>query len=753
MTSYVSLISRELSLREVQVDAALKLLAEGNTIPFIARYRKEATGELDEVEIRDIRDRAEYLTELDQRRATILDSIGEQGKLTPELEKKIAGALTKAELEDLYRPFKPKRRTRATMAVERGLQPLAELLLAGATSDAELLAAASAYVDPAGEVATAEDALAGARDIAAERIADHPETRAWVRDLTRRRGSFSSKAARGKEGETSKFQDYYSFSEPIRTIPSHRVLAIRRGEADEFLTARVEAPEEEILDGLRRRHAASNRARQQMELVIADSYRRLVAPSVEVELRMELKGRADEEAIRIFAQNLEGLLLAPPAGGRITLGIDPGYRTGCKLAVVNRTGALLETGLIHLHQEDRASREILRLIRTHSVELVAVGNGTASRETDRLVRETIRDIPAETRPITVLVNEAGASVYSASDIAREEFPDLDLTVRSAVSIARRIQDPLSELVKIDPKAIGVGQYQHDVPQTKLKRSLDETVESCVNRVGVEVNTASPALLSYVSGIGPTVAQKIAQHRDTRGSFRSRRDLLAVAGVGAKTFEQAAGFLRIHDGAHPLDRSAVHPERYPLVERIASDLGVDVASLVGNESAVQRVEPSRYVSADVGLPTLQDILAELRKPGRDPREAFEAPSFREDVNEITDLREGMVLQGTVTNVVAFGAFVDVGVHQDGLVHVSQLADRFVGNPSDVVSVGDRVTVRVVSVDVPRKRIGLSMRTGEGGGAGERKPEAKSRPPAQPARPEEPPQVREGFAANGMRITKR
>ena len=702
-------IAAELSLRPAQVRAALELLGQGNTIPFVARYRKEATGELDEVQLRDIRDRHEYLTELDDRRAAILASVEEQGKLTPELRARIEGAATKAELEDLYRPYKPKRRTRATIALERGLGPLAERLWSGALTDAEATRAAAAFVSAEKGVADAEAALAGARDVLAERVADDPGARAFVRDLTRERGVLESRAARGKAGESSKFQDYYDFSEPLKRIPGHRVLAIRRGEAEEFLTARVLAPEEEILAGLRQRFVRRSAAPRQMEMVVTDAYSRLIATSVEVELRMELKTRADDEAIGIFGQNLEGLLLAPPAGGRVTLGVDPGFRTGCKLAVVSATGALLATGVVYLHQEERAKDELRRLVREHGVELVAVGNGTASRETDRLVREATRDLPAERRPVVVLVNEAGASVYSASDLAREELPELDLTLRSAVSIARRLQDPLAELVKIDPKSIGVGQYQHDVAETKLKRRLDETVESCVNRVGVEVNTASPALLSYVAGIGPTVAQRIAAYRDEHGAFESRAALKKVSGLGAKTFEQSAGFLRVRGGRHPLDASAVHPERYALVERIAADLGTKVEALVGNEAVVERIRPERYVAEGVGIPTLQDIVAELRKPGRDPREGFEAPAFRDDVQTIEDLREGMTLEGTVTNVVAFGAFVDVGVHQDGLVHVSQLSDRFVKDPNQVVRVGQRVTVRVLSADPARKRIALTMKT--------------------------------------------
>lgn len=706
--THAQLIATELGLRHAQVQSVLKLIEEGNTIPFIARYRKEATGELDEVQIRDIRDRAEYLRELEDRRATVLATIEEQGQLTDDLRARIEAAATKVELEDLYRPYRPKRRTRATIAAARGLGPLADALWEGKVSDAELRSRASAFVDPAGGVPTIDDALAGARDIVAERISDDPQTRTMIRKLTFERGELESRAARGKESETSKFQDYYSFSQPLRSIPGHRVLAIRRGEAEEFLQVSVKAPEEEIHQRLRLRYCGRHAAPEQMWQAVEDAYRRLIAPSVEVELRMELKNAADEEAIRIFGQNLEALLLSPPAGGKRTLGVDPGYRTGCKLAMVSATGAVLETGVIYLHQEDRARSTIAQLVERHAVELVAIGNGTASRETDRLVRDALKSLPSDRRPTAIMVSEAGASVYSASDLARDELPDLDLTLRSAVSIARRMQDPLAELVKIDPKSIGVGQYQHDVPQPKLKRRLDETVESCVNRVGVEVNTASPALLGYVSGIGAGLARKIVEHRDSRGSFRSRAQLLEVPGLGARTFQQSAGFLRIRESENPLDASAVHPERYSIVEKMGRDVGMPVSGLVGNEAAVSRIDPASYVGDEIGLPTLQDIIAELIKPGRDPRDAFETPAFREDVQTIEDLREGMVLDGTVTNVVAFGAFVDVGVHQDGLVHVSQLADRFVKDPNDVVTVGQRVTVRVVEVDLARKRIALSMR---------------------------------------------
>ncbi|HEX2203291.1 MAG TPA: Tex family protein [Longimicrobium sp.] len=756
--TYADKIAAELGLRAPQVRAAIEMLEAGNTIPFIARYRKEATGELDEVQLRDVRDRHEYLVELDDRRAAILKSIDEQGKLTPELKAAVERAETKQALEDLYLPYKPKRRTRATIAQERGLGPLAELLWAGETSDAELVASASTFIDPEKGVATAEDALAGARDIVAERVAEDPGTRAYVREQVWEKGVLESRAARGKEKEVSKFQDYYDFSGPVKTMPSHRVLAVRRGESEEFLTARIVAPDEEITAALLRKHTEGHRAPEQMRLAVEDAYRRLVSPSVEVEVRMEMKTRADEEAIAVFGKNLEALLLQPPAGGRTVLGVDPGFRTGCKLAAVSRTGQLLETGHVYLHQEDRAKRDLLRFVTEHNVELVAVGNGTASRETDRLVKEALRDLPAERRPVVVMVNEAGASVYSASDLAREEFPELDLTLRSAVSIARRLQDPLAELVKIDPKSIGVGQYQHDVSQVKLKRRLDETVESCVNRVGVELNTASPALLSYVAGIGPTVAQRIVRHRDGAGPFRSRAELLKVSGLGPKTFEQSAGFLRVREGAHPLDASAVHPERYALVERIAGDVGIRLESLVGNEEAVSRIEPRRYVGDGVGLPTLEDILAELRKPGRDPRDAFEAPAFRDDVQKVEDLKEGMVLQGTVTNVVAFGAFVDVGVHQDGLVHVSELSNRFVQDPSTLVKVGDKVTVRVLSVDVPRQRIALSMKDPSGPrpaqapkGGGDRRDDRRGDGGKGGGGKKAPEPVKPGMAPNGMRIS--
>ncbi len=740
-------VARELSLTEQQVANTLTLFGEGNTLPFIARYRKEVTGGLDEVQLRDVRDRAQYLTELDDRRTAILRSIDEQGKLDDALRDTIDKAETKQALEDLYLPYKPKRRTRATIARERGLGDLAELLWARTTTDAAIEAAADNYIDAEKGVPDAAAALAGARDILAERIAEDPGLRGRVRDLTRADGVLRSRAVTGKEKDVSKFQDYYDFSQKLAEVPSHRVLAIRRGEAEGFLLSSIDAPNERIASLLARELVDRHAAPGQMQLVVDDAYGRLLRPAVELDVRVELKTRADEEAIVIFGQNLEQLLLASPAGERMVLGLDPGFRTGVKVAVVSRTGAVVATDTIFLHQSDRFTSALLTLVTRFTPELIAIGNGTASRETETLVRETLRE-RGLTTPQVVVVSEAGASVYSASDVAREELPDLDVSLRGAVSIARRLQDPLAELVKIDPKAIGVGQYQHDVNQHRLKQRLDEIVESCVNRVGVEVNTASVSLLSYVAGIGPTLAANIVKTRDTRGGFHSRRDLTDVPRLGARAFEQAAGFLRVRGGAHPLDATAVHPERYALVERIAGDLGVPLGGLLNNESAVARIDVARYVADGVGLPTLQDILAELRRPGRDPREQFEPPAFRDDVTEPKHLTEGMVLEGVVTNIVAFGAFVDIGVHQDGLVHVSQLADRFVKDPNDVVKVGQRVKVTVMSVDLERNRIALSMRSGAASAPKRDAREAKRVTP----KPAQPPAVPKPgtVAPNGMRF---
>jgi uncharacterized protein len=714
----VARVATELSLNPQQVQRTLALFGEGATLPFIARYRKEMTGGLDEVQLRDVRERAEYLKEMEDRRAAIIKSIDEQGKLDDTLKTAIMAADTKQALEDLYLPFKPKRRTRAMIARERGLGPLAEALFDGSLDDAAALAKAAEFLLPEvdgkpSEVPTAEAALQGARDILAEQIAEDAVIRGWVREITRAKGVVKSSVIAEKKSDESKFKDYFDFAESLGTIPSHRMLAIRRGETEGELLWRIEAPVEEINARLLNEVGAGKKAQQQFTLVCTDAYKRLLSPAIEVELRVELKTRADDEAITIFGRNLEQLLLASPAGEKKVIGLDPGFRTGVKVAVVSATGSLVHTDTLYLHQEDRFAGAVRAMVDRFKPELIAIGNGTASRETETLTKAALRELD-EPRPVVVVVNEAGASVYSASDLARSEFPELDVSLRGAVSIARRLQDPLAELVKIDPKSIGVGQYQHDVNQTKLKQRLDETVESAVNRVGVEINTASPALLGYVAGIGPSLAQAIVSLRDSKGGFKSRGDLKDVPRLGAKAFEQAAGFLRVRGGAHPLDASAVHPERYALVERMAQDLGVNVAEFIGNDALVEKIDLRKYVSGDVGMPTLVDIAAELKKPGRDPRAAFEPPAFREDIQKPSDLLPGMVLEGVVTNIVAFGVFVDIGVHQDGLVHVSQIADRYVKDPNDVVKVGMKVKVTVQSVDLPRNRIALSMRSDGGMG---------------------------------------
>jgi uncharacterized protein len=640
------------------------------------------------------------------------------------------------------------------MARERGLGPLADAIWAGAATDDAVRALAADFVAPDTEVPDADAALAGACDILAEQVADDAAVRGWIRDRTRADGVVTSTVIKGKATDDSKFRDYFAFSEPVTTIPSHRMLAIRRGETEGELVWRIVAPADAIVSRLVAEVTGTRAATAVLARVAADAYQRLLAPAIEVELRVELKQRADAEAIAIFGRNLEQLLLAPPAGPRAVLGLDPGFRTGVKVAMIGATGALVATDTWYLHQDDRFAQQLVAMVRRHAPSLVAIGNGTASRETEAAVKRALRMLDGE-RPQVVVVNEAGASVYSASDAAREEFPDLDVSLRGAVSIARRLQDPLAELVKIDPKAIGVGQYQHDVHQPTLKHRLDDTVESCVNRVGVEVNTASAALLSYVAGIGPTLARSIVAVRDAAGGFRSREQLRAVPRLGAKAFEQAAGFLRVRDGAHPLDASAVHPERYALVERMAADLGLEVSALIGNERLLASVDLRRYVSETVGLPTLEDIRAELARPGRDPRAAFAAPAFRDDLTEPKDLKPGMVLEGVVTNIVAFGAFVDVGVHQDGLVHVSQLADRYVRDPNDVVAVGQTVRVTVVEVDLARQRIALTMRSGAPAAAGDRAPASSG--PRRPGKPPVPAKAAGGIPAkgtiapNGMRFT--
>ena len=686
---HASQIAAELHLRPAQVTRVLELHAEGGTVPFIARYRKEATGNLDEVQIQAILDRAQELKELDERRAAILKSIDEQQKLTPELAKAIGNAKTRTELEDLYLPYRPKRRTRATIAREKGLEPLAD------------------YVWGTGQRVpwTSDEELAGARDICAERVSEDASLRQWARALAWRDGVLTSHVLGEKKEQRSKFELYYDHREPLAHAPSHRVLAVFRGESEEFLNVRLRFPDEQLVSGLKARVRHPSPMLQQRELAIEDAWKRLLSISLEGELRAELKQRADTQAIEVFGQNLRNLLLAPPAGNRRVLALDPGLRTGIKVAMLDGTGKLLETATLYTeksaNERGQAEKTLRRMIEQHRPDLIAVGNGTGSREAENFVRP-IANVPM------VSVSEQGASIYSASEVAREEFPDLDLSLRSAVSIGRRLQDPLGELVKIDPKSIGVGQYQHDVNQTLLKKKLGEVVDWCVNLVGVDANTASPQLLEHVSGIGPVLARRIVEHRNEHGPFATRKSLLAVRGLGARAFEQCAGFLRIR-GGHPLDDSAVHPERYALVERMARDHGLVLKDVVGNAEAADRIDWRRYAEGEVGEPTLRDILAELKKPGRDPRGSFEPPKFRDDVQKLDDLREGMELEGVVTNVTAFGAFVDVGVHQDGLVHVSKMADKFVRDPHSVVRVGDRVRVKVVTVDMERRRIALSMRT--------------------------------------------
>lgn len=707
--NYFIKIAEELQVKVKQVTDTVTLLDEGATVPFISRYRKEVTGSLDEVQVAAIRDRVQQLRDLDKRREAILKSIQEQGKLTEALEKKLLAAETMAVLEDLYLPYKPKRRTKATIAREKGLEPLAELIFSQKSID--LNEEAAKFISGEKEVATVEEALQGARDIIAEMVNEHVEVRKKMRDLFINQGTFSCKVIPGKEEEAAKYKDYFDWSEPIKTTPSHRVLAMRRGEKELFLmldscpeeTAALALMEELILE------KAANTSVEQVQLAIKDSYKRLLKPSMETEVRLYTKKKADEEAIKVFAENLRQLLLAAPLGEKSVMAIDPGFRTGCKTVCLGPQGQLLSYDTIFPNEPQRKVAEsaatVRHLVEKHHIQAIAIGNGTASRETESFVKAL--GLPKHI--IVTMVNESGASIYSASDVAREEFPEYDLTVRGAVSIGRRLMDPLAELVKIDAKSIGVGQYQHDVDQGALKNSLDDTVMSCVNGVGVEVNTASKQLLTYVSGLGPVLAQNIVNYRNENGPFRSRSEIRKVPRLGDKAFEQAAGFLRIRNAKHPLDASAVHPERYALVEQMAQDLGVKVGDLMGSEDIRAKIDLKKYISETVGLPTLRDILDELSKPGRDPRESFEVFNFEEGVHEIKDLKVGMKLPGIVTNITKFGAFVDVGVHQDGLVHLSHLADRFVKEPTEVVSVNQKVLVTVMEVDVARKRIGLSMKS--------------------------------------------
>lgn len=704
-TLHIQTISSELNVKPRQVDAVAALLDDGATVPFISRYRKEATGSLDEVAVAAIRDRLTELSELDKRREAILGSLQERDLLTPELKKALEAAGDKARLEDIYLPHRPKRRTRCTMARERGLESLANILMAQKGADPK--AEAKAFVAPDKEVPDVAAALAGARDIIAERISENPKARAAMRALFVKRGRFTSKVAKGKEEEGSTYRDWFEWDEPLVRIPSHRALAMFRGEKEKVLKLSLRPPESEAVGLLTRSVVRNNKKDgQQVSTALEDCYKRLLGPSLENEVRAEVKKRADAEAIKVFAANLRELLLAAPLGQKRVLALDPGFRTGAKLTVLDAQGALKEYMTIFPvgsdKQQAEAASKLRSLCERYDIEAIAIGNGTAGRETEAFVGALQLGIPA------VLVNESGASIYSASEVARKEFPDHDLTVRGSVSIGRRLMDPLAELVKIDPKSIGVGQYQHDVDQAALKKSLDDVVESCVNGVGVDLNTASAELLSHVSGLGPVLAENIVGHRDANGPFSSRRELLKVKRLGPKAYEQAAGFLRVQ-GKEVLDASAVHPERYGLVRQMAKDAGCSVADLVNSAEARDRIRIEEYVTEEVGLPTLRDIMAELAKPGRDPREEFSPFSFAEGINDIKDLREGMRLPGIVTNVTKFGAFVDIGVHRDGLVHISQLADRYVRDPAEVVAAGREVEVSVIGLDLQRGRINLSMKS--------------------------------------------
>lgn len=718
MINYNKVVALELGVREQQVEATINLLDEGATIPFISRYRKEVTGTLDEVQVGVIRDRITQLRDLDKRREAILKSLEEMGKLTDELKSKIDGADSLTILEDLYLPYRPKRKTKASVAKEKGLEPLSISIFEQGNDDPIKLA--ESFIDAEKGVNSIEEALQGARDIIAERISEDAEARATVRDLFLKKGLFRSKVIKGKEVDGIKYKDYFEWSESVKDAPSHRVLALRRGEKELFLSLEISPEEEEAIEVLNKKFVLHHNAcSEEVRTAVKDGYKRLLAPSIETETRVFTKTRADEEAIRVFAENARQLLLAAPLGQKRVMAIDPGFRTGCKVVCLDEQGKLLENGNIYPHEPQKKlveAQAILKQMCTkHNIEAIAIGNGTAGRETENVVRAMKLE-----NVMVVMVNESGASIYSASEAAREEFADLDLTVRGAVSIGRRLMDPLAELVKIDPKSIGVGQYQHDVDQNKLQKSLDDVVSSSVNAVGVELNTASKQLLSYVSGLGPQLAQNIIEYRNANGAFKTRNELKKVARLGDKAFEQAAGFLRIRTAENPLDASAVHPERYNLVEQMAKDLKCSVKDLMSSTEIRAKLDLKNYISDEVGLPTLKDIMNELSKPGRDPREQFEAVQFSEGVNSMEDLRIGMQLTGIVTNLTKFGAFVDIGVHQDGLVHVSHISNTFIDDPAKILKVSQKVQVTVLEVDIARKRISLSMK----GEAAPRTPKTKT-----------------------------
>jgi uncharacterized protein len=758
-------IAEELGVRERQVKAAVDLLDGGSTVPFIARYRKEATEMLDDAQLRTLEERLRYLRELEERRTAILESVREQGKLTEEVEAQIRGAETKARLEDIYLPFKPKRRTKAQIAREAGLEPLAEGLLGDASVDP--LAAAAAFVDADKGVADPQAALDGARSILTERFSEDADLIGELRERMWVRGRLAAKVRDGKEEAGAKFADYFDFAEPFKDLPSHRILAMLRGEKEEVLDLVLE-PEEpseqpgpSSYEGIVAHHfQIADRGRpgdKWLTDTVRWAWRTRILVHLGIDLRLRLRTAAEDEAVNVFAANLRDLLLAAPAGTRATLGLDPGFRTGVKVAVVDATGKVVATDVIYPHvpanKWDEAIAKIARLAKEHAVELIAIGNGTASRETDKLAGELITKHP-ELNLTKVMVSEAGASVYSASAFASQELPDMDVSLRGAVSIARRLQDPLAELVKIDPKSIGVGQYQHDLSEVKLSRSLDAVVEDCVNGVGVDVNTASAPLLARVSGITSGLAENIVAHRDANGPFTSRTALKKVARLGPKAYEQCAGFLRIRGGDDPLDASSVHPEAYPVVRRMVKTAGNEVASLIGNTGVLRSLRPTDFVDETFGLPTVTDILKELEKPGRDPRPAFKTATFKEGVEKISDLASGMVLEGVVTNVAAFGAFVDIGVHQDGLVHVSAMSKTFVKDPRDVVKPGDIVKVKVLEIDIPRKRISLTLRlddeaapADQQGGGG--RPQRGGRPPQQRQQQRQPRGGASGGGGGGSR----
>lgn len=709
----IQVLTDELQVKKWQVEAAVKLIDEGNTIPFISRYRKEATGSLNDEVLRNLHERLLYLRNLEEKKTQVLSSIEEQGKLTEELKKAILAARTLVVVEDLYRPYRPKRRTRATIAKEKGLEPLANIILLQMT-DKSLEEEAKAFVSAEKGVADVQEAIAGAQDILAEAISDEADYRIRIRKMTVKSGSVSSSAK--KEGQESVYEMYYEFEEPISKIAGHRVLALNRGEKEKILTVKINAPEEEILGWLKRQVIKKNNpnTKSVLEAAVEDSYKRLIAPAIEREIRSDLTEKAEDGAIKVFGKNLEQLLMQPPIVGKVVLGWDPAFRTGCKLAVVDETGKVLDTTVIYptaptTDAKIRAAKETLKkLIRKYHIELISVGNGTASRESEQIIVELLKEIPEKVQ--YVITNEAGASVYSASKLATEEFPQFDVGQRSAASIARRLQDPLAELVKIDPKAIGVGQYQHDMNQKKLGEALSGVVEDSVNKVGVDLNTASASLLEYISGISKVIAKNIVAYREENGRFRDRRELLKVAKLGPKAYEQCAGFMHIQGGKNPLDATSVHPESYEAVEKLFKQQGFTVEEYFEGGHKAIFIKDYKKTAGELGIGeiTLQDIIKELGRPGRDPREDMPKPILRSDVLDMKDLKEGMILKGTVRNVIDFGAFVDIGVHQDGLVHISQMSDKFIKHPLEAVSVGDVVDVRVISVDVGKKRIGLSMK---------------------------------------------